>query len=83
MHDMKSSNKIVITNAGVVRTKVAPVFFAYDILNVGINSFTNGSVNLLKQLVLGMTPDMTLFGMSFPSKEYLVSIRLVFAFVYG
>jgi hypothetical protein len=46
---MKSSNKTVITNAGVVRTKVALVFFAYDILNVGINSFTNGSVNLLKQ----------------------------------
>jgi hypothetical protein len=33
--------------------------------------------------VLGMTSDMTLFGMSFSSKEYLVSIRLVFAFVYG
>ena len=33
--------------------------------------------------VLGMTPDMTLFGMSFFSKEYPVSIRLVFAFVYG
>ena len=46
---MRSSNKTVITNAGVVRTKVAPVFFVYDILNVGINSFTNGSVNLLKQ----------------------------------